>query len=791
VNSLACVRDEAGTETFQSHAKKERPSVVLFPLVRKEHLFAGDEALLSERGLGLPWPPLAGAAPAGWSGALPPADRGRVLLGTVWERLMAGKQWPDHQWQPPDGLPPMNQPTPADCLDAEAQAVLRRAIGDGNNASVVLAIPNQLPEESQDALLTRLPAGTRLVWSSVATAMAWGESNGERIRSDTKLAVLDAGLHGVEISVFEFRLHELAKGLFQVPIRRLNRLRAVNTGSLLSDGHAPFGGIHTDTARLENHLSEISDAIGAQSELVICGAFGGTLVSILRRRFPRFAWPACDAQAVARGSALFASRLASGWPTYLDVLPSLELFVTNRYREPEWMSIIPVNLEVAGGQDYVQMFPRIRAIRAGTGKLENWLRRSNESGLRKDTIELARVAKAEVPVDLRVAARSAGGFARLEVSPTDERSDVFGDNRRLLLNWLKMERQEAMPSGFPSGTRYGWPDTGELFGHRPAFLDFLRYGLEYCREGDVSILAALESVATKPTPVPSLDQPEHRTGVESGTIPLRSLPCFGSGNPCRFFEGGTPSQRELEVLDRMSATLLQELNRLQSSRLTFDKRRTRLLIRILGRMGSHSPPAFAKFVTADLKPRMAPNTLFAVGRVFRSSQQAKLFFETVRLKAELGHSLNTPWLRVLDYLLFQRPNILESTAREDLEAAMKLSLASLHSELEAKKFKVKFDLSVRVIARLLRTRRHYPDFVSLSSEVGSERSLAERIKTTLDDCLKVLSRATDSEGLRKDRHARLCSLTSDWLLIAAATGVLGPPPLDEEEGDEDENEPGS
>ena len=83
VNSLACVRDEAGTETFQSSATQERPSVVLFPLVRKERLFAGDEALLSERGLGLPWPPLAAAAPAGWGGALPPVDRGRVLLGTV------------------------------------------------------------------------------------------------------------------------------------------------------------------------------------------------------------------------------------------------------------------------------------------------------------------------------------------------------------------------------------------------------------------------------------------------------------------------------------------------------------------------------------------------------------------------------------------------------------------------------------------------------------------------------------------------------------------------------------
>jgi hypothetical protein len=202
-------------------------------------------------------------------------------------------------------------------------------------------------------------------------------------------------------------------------------------------------------------------------------------------------------------------------------------------------------------------------------------------------------------------------------------------------------------------------------------------------------------------------------------------------------------------------------------------------------MGSHSPSAFLVFIAANLKPRMDSNALFAVGRVFRSSEQGKLFFETVRLNAALGHPLKAPWLRVIDYLLFQRSNILESTDREHLEVAMELSLASLQSELEAKKFKVKFGLSVRAIARLLRARRHYSDFVSPNSEIDAERRLAKQIETALDDCLEVLPRATDAKGIRRDRRARLCELTKEWLLITAQTGVLGPPDDDEDDAESD------
>ena len=162
VNSLACVREDEGAESFQGSDHPERPSCVLLPLVRREKLLAGNEALGNERGLGMHWPPLAMTAPGGWSRAAPPSHGGRVLLATIWQRLNAGGQWSDASWPPPpDGLPVPNKETPAECLAAEVFSVLKRTRCDAT-AEVVLAIPNQLPEESQELLLRRL-RGSRLV----------------------------------------------------------------------------------------------------------------------------------------------------------------------------------------------------------------------------------------------------------------------------------------------------------------------------------------------------------------------------------------------------------------------------------------------------------------------------------------------------------------------------------------------------------------------------------------------------------------------------------------------------
>ncbi len=88
INSLVCVRNHAGTEAFKGSAYPERPSCVLLPLIRKERLLAGDEALRNERGSGLAWPPLAMAVQEGWSRNVPPTPGGRLLLLTVWQRSL-------------------------------------------------------------------------------------------------------------------------------------------------------------------------------------------------------------------------------------------------------------------------------------------------------------------------------------------------------------------------------------------------------------------------------------------------------------------------------------------------------------------------------------------------------------------------------------------------------------------------------------------------------------------------------------------------------------------------------
>jgi ParB family chromosome partitioning protein len=94
---------------------------------------------------------------------------------------------------------------------------------------------------------------------------------------------------------------------------------------------------------------------------------------------------------------------------------------------------------------------------------------------------------------------------------------------------------------------------------------------------------------------------------------------------------------------------------------------------------------------------------------------------------------------------------------------------------------VKDGLSVRAVARLLRSRRHHTDFVTLQ-EGSSERDLAVKIQSALDDALALLPDARDGKGVLRNNHARLCELAKDWLLTRALTNVLGTP--DDEESDD-------
>lgn len=786
--SLVSICDDTGSTALVRSCAPHRPASVLLPLIRSEKVIAGDRALLSERGLGLQWPPLSHAT--GSATPEPPVEnsQGRVLIASAWHRLATATDWQASKWSPPDGLPQLTKPAPALCIEYERRALIAAHAARHVETSFVLAIPNHLPEESQQALLNSLPPGSRLVWRAVAAAMQYLDRLPDQATGREQLTVIDVGPSSIERSRFSIRREDVGGKPFFVPVRRSTECHhwPIVVG-FFESAFSPAG-FTFDGGRMKSIAGEVTGDLGKGSNVVCCGPGAAAFVSAAMPLERSIRLTAPDQGVIAKGAALFGWRLAHGLPTYSDVLSSLELFIMNRHREPEWLEIIPTGFEIDGGQDYEKPFPRVLAVKMGTGELENWLRRSGETDLRLLTTKLTRVTSAEVPVDLRVVARSAGGLARLEVSPSDGRSDIFGESRRLPLNWLSMRREKNTPSGFPGETKFGWPSTGDLEGTRSAFLEFLRLGEAYCQAGELGGLRMLESVATKSTPVAALGQAANRDGVDASTIPIRSLPCFGSEQPGRFYEGGVPSADELARLNRIGARLWRELTNVESTvrlaQFRHDKHRKRPLVRILGRMGPHSPVAFAGYVAESLTSRLDANLLFAAGRVFQTPHQARLLFKTVWLKAELGQSLTTPWLRVFDYLLFQRPNILESTPREEIAMAILMCFETLRGEIAAKKFKIKFSLSVRAIARLLRSRRHHTDFVS-TQEGSPEHDLATEIKSALDDALALLPAKRDNEGVLRDNHARLCELTKDWLLTRALTNVLGRPDDDEsdEEGD--------
>lgn len=788
VNSLVCSRDDAGAESFRGSAHPERPSCVLLPLVRKEKILAGDEALRNERGLGLAWPPLAMAARDGWSSANPPTPGGRLLLATVWQRLVTGGNWQEPQWHPPDGLPALTKPTPTECLTAEALSVWKQAVGAGNSPQIVLAIPNQLPEESQESLLNRLPPGARLVWRSVAAAMSWAEVNVDRVAITKRLAVLDAGLHGIEISIFEFRREEMAGKNFHVPVRRLSHLHHVNTETLFADGPAPFARLHPALSRLEQYLNEISAAIGGPAELLVCGPVAESLVVLLNQRFPQIAWPNPDPNAVARGSCLFAWRLARDWPTYLDVLPSLELFTLTEEHEPNWLPLIPADCEVAGGRNFQQLLPRRMFIEKGTPRLASWLQRSGETEFRKLSTDLPVQAAHNAWVDLNVSARSAGGFARVRITPSSEQFQVFGSQQSLMLNWQSMERVARGPNQrWPIEVRYGWPACGKLFAWRDFFRNFLATAVE------LESSFKLNSAPQRLTVLGRLKECVRQTisprlagvmGAGGDAAPVNLLVCFSTAAPCEFLGGGgaqivTPLPSKHDEAVGIAKILWRRLQALQKDANAAPAEITSLIY-ILGRMAGYAPDAFQNQLARDIHPVTNPVRLFAAGRVLATPDHGRRLFSTFKEKYAYSQSLNNNWLRALVYILYQREDILREVPRSDLVAAASLCLDQFEHQVRQRNTRIIFMNSLRALALLLRARRHGQnrDFLCRGKCPQVEEIVSQRLRRTL---------ATASTLKLPLASRTLVGRVAEWLEFEASTDEMPPiaPPDEEDDANDD------
>jgi hypothetical protein len=195
-------------------------------------------------------------------------------------------------------------------------------------------------------------------------------------------------------------------------------------------------------------------------------------------------------------------------------------------------------------------------------------------------------------------------------------------------------------------------------------------------------------------------------------------------------------------------------------------------------LGGYAPDAFQNQLAGEIHPVTGPVRLFAAGRVLQTAQHGRHLFETIKDKADFRQSLNNNWLRMLVYVLYQRPDVLREVPREHVLAAVNLCLDAFEQEVRREKFQVVFMNSLRSLALLLRVRRYGQarDFLASDTCPHDEVLLAKRFR-------RVLRQAT---WLRlRPSSKTLVERVTEWLDFVAATDEMPPiaPPGEDDDSD--------
>ena len=785
--SLASICDDTGTMALARSCAPHRPASVLLPLIRSEQTVAGDRALLLERGLGLPWPPLAHAIATDMPEPPVESSQGRVLIASAWHRLATATDWEASQWSPPDGLPKLTKPSPASCIEFERRALVTPHVAPNVETSIVLAVPNHLPEESQQALLNSLPPGSRLVWRAVAAAMQYLDRLSDQGLGHEHLTVIDVGPSSIERSRFSIRRVAAGKKIFFAPIRRPGALAHWPVAPGFFETAFSPDGFTFDFRRLKTIALTVLGEPGDDADVVLCGpgatAFAAAANASASPRNIR----TLPHSVIAEGAALFGRRLTRQLPTYFDQLPSLELFTLTQTREPRWLSLIPPDHEIQGGRVFEVSLPRTAFIREGTARVPFWLQRSGESGFRKLTTDLPSVAASDTWTDFAVSAASADGFASVRMKPSSGEPDIFGQNQSVQLNWLSMERVERKPGQkWPIKIEHGWPACGKLYSYKAIFSEFLDVSQNLENDLASGGTRSANRLANMKAAVKKTTAP-HFIGITAAAddgAPISQLLAFGTECPAVFvaaLPSGTTKLTSAEswAHDRgqeIAGTLWKHLKRI-GRRADEEKQ----LVYILGRMGGYAPEAFTDLIARSLTATSKAPLLFPAGRVLRTPGHGNSLFRTIaRRGAEQGR-LNNSWLRALVYATYQQEEILSAVPREHLFAAFDMCVDELQRLVADRNARIGFINCLRTLALLLRARRYAAtrDFLCIDSCPPAEKELVAITK-------RILREAT-SLPLSEQKESLLKRLR-EWIDFSSDTDEMPPITADDDESGEEEDD---
>lgn len=323
------------------------------------------------------------------------------------------------------------------------------------------------------------------------------------------------------------------------------------------------------------------------------------------------------ADSVARGCRVYADRVERGLPTYLEKMPGLAIMSKNpTTNRDEYFSIIKED-EYFGGQ-IIHIDPINRfSLNSGVTALKIILQR--DDWIYPKQVEFIGIPPLEEPAPITIFGEIKPGQGKLKLwltSRNDEREDLFGDRRRIEINWDTMKdyvQPQQSPEVYPA---FGLINSKNIAHIKPELTRFIR-------DPNAGFNTRL-NIPDRPRPFKDILTPTGRQYLGLfGTIRVNDLEMD-------------------EIADRVGEKVSQLLNNNKNER-----------FRYLNYMYIYTLPAFVQelrdiYSHNGLPSNVKWNGAYAPGRVFSSPEDLSLFINFL-VKVSGEHSWpQTPGITYTD-----------------------------------------------------------------------------------------------------------------------------------------------
>jgi len=552
---------------------------------------------------------------------------------------------------------------PWDAVVAEAfQRLIKPAPG-----KTAIAVDNSFSEDQQDQLLSLSSRGylsnVDLIWRPVAITLDFLDSNPHSgVSEGTRLLIVDAESSKPEATILELRSidgylvplrkffkkedalsftlsttkasQELARTLTDLDAETAKNIQG---GEFLGD-FARFrnGDPINDTWVKKNHRFESFEFSKTLAEFLDEKNDYVKLVTECRQRAEEcdadiilwHGWPmrcrkdldlvtdyVMPADSVVHGAKLYAERVEAGLPSYLELLPELDIYSTNhKTNRPEFFTIIEER-EYPGGCtieiDPINSFD----IEKGIESLPIVLRRGDWESSRKVEFDDLPEIEENAPITITGLLVPGQGHLQLRMFSRDGRENLFGDKCHIDINWDTMEDFD-IPEPPKECAPDAYPVLGRVFD-----------------EDDPEMRVALRTAVNAQSIDTIVTYREHQVSFK------KLLEPWGYHWPWNTTKSSVPScgqfprglfctaYKKDDEIDQLAAELAKII----------ENENPRSRHKFLNYMFVYSPESFKQELrdifsksVSQLNPKaINTNTVYGVGRVFNRAEDVELFFRFI------------------------------------------------------------------------------------------------------------------------------------------------------------------